>query len=624
LGTEPSENVLWAAENAELDTAKEGELQLENHSHGTRQSQHGEILDWYTILAEFQHRRQLSRVHNAICCVTGNLDAIILDRGLGSEGETEGYTSFGDLTFTPERATKPAIYIDDETAVIQKLEKAPWVYECAFEKYSSFGSKVTAAKFIEERRKWTMQQEIESSMAGGGPLWLVKARSEALFIPEECTDLPNTPVTRSAAAKGVLADLEKGTICYSDALELIAGLNRRCLAVMHEDSAHSSHELDSIREMDDDQVVQESTSNIQFDAFASTRMEAAELDDVSFVSSRRLSHTDSVLTVPIYQYNALKDDEIPCSAQTLDCDSSQSKDTQVVRQVSSAIDMCLTNRSRHLSIDTSTVASKPCHLSFDGSFDHQSLDKRQAVERESKQIKDDSAPEKRLEKVEVMLEKLLEITLLQTKIGQRISSAQLPVASGNVETAVLRQELEQLQQEINSKKELERSMEAMKAEIQFLKSALNDQGIQWQQASAPTFARDQPRDGTSAEGQATFLARRIDRPFRKGAEKLIVLGETLKDTASGAGKRVALLNQRGEEIQDIQDWSETHSTKSNLGKDVIVSAHVPPAPISNCVTTYPKDASSIASSTKARVKGIVESNDLIDVDSIEGLISLEP
>ena len=624
LGTEPSDNVLWAAENAELDTAKEGELQLENHSHGTRQSQRGEILDWYTILAEFQHRRQLSRVHNAICCVTGNLDAIILDRGLGSEGETEGYTSFGDLTFTPERATKPAIYIDDETAVMQKLEKTPWVYECAFEKYSSFGSKEAATKFIEERRKWTMQQEIESSMAGGGPLWLVKARSEALFIPEEFTDLPNTPVTRSAAAKAVLADLEKGTICYSDALELIAGLNRRCLAVMHEDSAHSSHELDGIRETDDDQVVQESTSNIQFDAFASTRMEAAELDDVSFVSSRRLSHTDSVLTVPIYQSNALEDDEVPCSAPALDYDSSQSKDTQVVRQVSSAKDMCLTNRSRQLSIDTSTVASKPCHLSFDGSFDHQSLDKRQAVERENKQIKDDSAPEKRLEKVEVMLEKLLEITLLQTKIGQRISSAQLPVASGNVETVILRQELEQLQQEINTKKELERSMEAMKVEIQFLKSALNDQGIQLQQASAPIFARDQPRDGTSAEDQATFLARRIDQPFRKGAEKLIVLGKTLKNTASGAGKRVALLNQRGEEIQDIQDWSETHATKSNLGKDVIVSAHVPPAPISNCVTTYPKDAPSIASSTKARVKGIVESNDLIDVDSIEGLISLEP
>lgn len=617
LGIEPVQNVLWATENAELCTAREGELQLENHSHGTRQSLRGEILDWYTILAEFQHRRQLSRIHNAICCVTGNLDAIILDKGLGSERKTEGYTSFGDLTFTPEIATTPSIRIDEEIAVLQRLEKTPWVYESSFKQYSSFGSKETAAKFVEERRKWTKQQEIDASLAGGGPLWLVKARSEALFIPEEFTDLPNTPVTRSAAAKAVLADLERGTICYTEAVELIDGLNRRCLAVMHEDSANASNALNGTGKVIDVQIVEEPISHIQFDAFASTRMEITVSDDISLVSSQHLSHVESVLTVPTYQSNAMKDDNASCSAQAIDSDSCQPNDTQVVSKVSSAIETCFVE---YLSIDTSTVASKPYHFSFDGSFDHKAMDMRQGVDRESKQTMDDFASEKRLEKVEAMLEKLLEITILQSELGQKISSSQQPVASGNVETAILRQELEQLRQEINAKKELECSMGAMNAEIQFLKSALNDHGIQSQQACAPVSARKEPRDGKLTEDQAMSLARRIDRPFRKGAAMLIDFGKALKDTASGVGKRVTGLNQEGEEIQTIP-VSGLHSTKSNLEEDVFVPGIVPIVSLSKSSTLQHNDAPSIASSTEVCVERIVESNHLMDDDSIEALKS---
>ena len=40
--------------------------------------------------------------HHAIGCVTGTCDAIILDRMLGKEGNTIGYTSWGNLIFTPE------------------------------------------------------------------------------------------------------------------------------------------------------------------------------------------------------------------------------------------------------------------------------------------------------------------------------------------------------------------------------------------------------------------------------------------------------------------------------------------------------------------------------------------
>jgi Vacuolar-sorting-associated 13 protein C-terminal len=113
LGMQPSQSTLFGeeVEGVEVAQVQEGELQLENHLHGTSESQRGEFMEWYTILADFQHRRQLSRVHNAICCVTRNVDAIILDRGLGPDGSTEGYTSFGDIIFTKEDArTKDGTY----------------------------------------------------------------------------------------------------------------------------------------------------------------------------------------------------------------------------------------------------------------------------------------------------------------------------------------------------------------------------------------------------------------------------------------------------------------------------------------------------------------------------------
>ena len=74
----------------------EGEM---DHGHGTSRGKEGELLEWFTVVAEYQHRRQLSRLHNAVSCISGNLDAVIRDRPLGRVGSSEGYTSFGIFHF---------------------------------------------------------------------------------------------------------------------------------------------------------------------------------------------------------------------------------------------------------------------------------------------------------------------------------------------------------------------------------------------------------------------------------------------------------------------------------------------------------------------------------------------
>uniref|UniRef100_A0A7S2NZJ1 Vacuolar protein sorting-associated protein 13 DH-like domain-containing protein n=1 Tax=Leptocylindrus danicus TaxID=163516 RepID=A0A7S2NZJ1_9STRA len=53
----------------------------------------------YKVRGKFQHKAKLLRLHNALCCLMGNFDNVVYERGLGPEWSEEGKLSFGYIQF---------------------------------------------------------------------------------------------------------------------------------------------------------------------------------------------------------------------------------------------------------------------------------------------------------------------------------------------------------------------------------------------------------------------------------------------------------------------------------------------------------------------------------------------
>ena len=151
--------------------------------HAKGEGVEGEPLEWFTVLAEYQYRRQLGRLHNAISCIVGDFNAVMYDPSLGCRGGpvAEGYTSFGIYHFSPE---------EDLLASSQKgsalfppvLHGLPWVNELMFREArrrlpEQYSLDVSAAL-----KDCGLLDYMEASRYEGGPEWLVEARARTLFM----------------------------------------------------------------------------------------------------------------------------------------------------------------------------------------------------------------------------------------------------------------------------------------------------------------------------------------------------------------------------------------------------------------------------------------------------------
>jgi len=113
------ERIPFAATDAEYD---------DEYDHGTERDGEGKPLR-NTIVAEYQYRRQLTRLHNVISCIQGNFDAVIRDPSLGRPGSsTEGYTSFGMFYFQRNLDSDNA----REGSWLQRLDNLPWISQSEF------------------------------------------------------------------------------------------------------------------------------------------------------------------------------------------------------------------------------------------------------------------------------------------------------------------------------------------------------------------------------------------------------------------------------------------------------------------------------------------------------------
>lgn len=151
----------------------------EEFGHGTGRGTEGDLLEWFTILAEYQYRRQLTRLHNVISCITKDFSAIVRDSSIGRASSTEGYTSFGMFFFERDSNTDAEKKF---TQPINRFENLPWVGKDAFD--VARGKSLSEQKLFLStlRGEWDFNSELESSRREGGPMWLIKARARAAFV----------------------------------------------------------------------------------------------------------------------------------------------------------------------------------------------------------------------------------------------------------------------------------------------------------------------------------------------------------------------------------------------------------------------------------------------------------
>ncbi|KAL7555843.1 hypothetical protein ACA910_017346 [Epithemia clementina (nom. ined.)] len=105
----------------------------EQFDRGTDKGSRGEVIEWFTVVTEFQYRRQLAKFHNAISCVAGNLDDIINDPSVGKPGSTQSYTSFGIYHFAKKRDEDDGGNMYPPTTAKDSyntfLDELPWRFE---------------------------------------------------------------------------------------------------------------------------------------------------------------------------------------------------------------------------------------------------------------------------------------------------------------------------------------------------------------------------------------------------------------------------------------------------------------------------------------------------------------
>ena len=140
----------------------------------------GTLIDKFTILADYQYQRELTRLHNVISCILGNYDALIYDNWLsvGRQCRTDGYTSFGMYFF--ERNDTPEIQTNFVRPTVT-LTSLPWV---GYQTFSKAGrSTVTEQKelLVKLRDTSCFTNELDAAQWEGGPAWLVDSLANATY-----------------------------------------------------------------------------------------------------------------------------------------------------------------------------------------------------------------------------------------------------------------------------------------------------------------------------------------------------------------------------------------------------------------------------------------------------------
>ncbi len=151
----------------------------------------GEVLKWFTVLAEYQHRKQLTALHNAVSALVGDFDSIITDRGIELGGGMEGTTMFGIFTFEKPSEEFKSIHASN-AELVASLELLPWMNEEVFVRIEKCPARKRREVIASIRQNWTYMTDLEGSKREGGPSWLVEARARAMFASSDAPILSDS------------------------------------------------------------------------------------------------------------------------------------------------------------------------------------------------------------------------------------------------------------------------------------------------------------------------------------------------------------------------------------------------------------------------------------------------
>lgn len=158
----------------------------QDYDHATGRGSQGEKLEWFTILAEYQYRRQLGRLHNAISCLMGDFEAVIRDPALGRSDDqrAEGYSTFSIYHFKKEDLSRKLKESPDSGTSLW-LENLPWINERTFQETAKKSQGEQELELAAAREDWTYSKQLEASREEAGPEWLITGRARALYMGKE-------------------------------------------------------------------------------------------------------------------------------------------------------------------------------------------------------------------------------------------------------------------------------------------------------------------------------------------------------------------------------------------------------------------------------------------------------
>lgn len=180
----------FEGESREGPIPQDGDTPLQSHYsvgddaegqyHGTARGDEGELLEWFSVLAEYQYRPQLARIHNAISCLSGEFASIIHDPSLGRTWSTEGFTSFGIYHFQPESPTEKT-QGGAPLSIVSSLNRLSWVDKWTVAKLRQMDVESQRPYLDNLRERCDYNDILDTSRKMGGPNWFVLARAEALY-----------------------------------------------------------------------------------------------------------------------------------------------------------------------------------------------------------------------------------------------------------------------------------------------------------------------------------------------------------------------------------------------------------------------------------------------------------
>lgn len=407
----------------------------------------GDLMDYFTVIAEFHHRKQLSRLHNAICCITGHIDDIILDRGIGNGG-SDGYTSFGEFFFTNTEAMNKG-NPDGRTEV---LEFVPWVPKIFFDLLSQHKDVDENKEFSKMRRIWTLDKEVEASQELGGPNWLVKARADAIFVAEQAPEIPDH-MAHTHAIHLILLKLYDGSISYEEAaLEVERAIEQIEKALAEEKQAlgenRDSNTENALRLAWHDHKVSPSRGR-----YSSDRSDISDvfMSAVGSMSPRNESPSSLSFRENIGNFEpsiALQSNEDPLACGKVDehVDDAALRGQLFDQETHNGTDTTKESPSFSTSVVTDGNSEWPGQIAENN---EPSLHLHSRSARTVTQLPSSSDP--RMDRLEIMLEKLLQISLVNA--SQQASTPGKQTENGKV--AAVHKEVSRLRKEIKEQRNRE-------------------------------------------------------------------------------------------------------------------------------------------------------------------------